>query len=498
MTLSIAQLIAVFILGVSSFLSGWMLRRIQAKSREAQLQKHLTDANTAIPSLETNLRNRDQRIASLFSELTEAKAKAPSLEAAVKRSELDALAKERELRIARVEIDALKATLASAPDPAKFTELEAALGSLRDVQARSAEAESKWAAAQASNTELTAALAERDARLASAVVAPSFIALPVAPATESESALNARVDLLQSSIDARDAVIAARDANIAGLQARLDAELETVRVVRAELEQRTADVERERGEGAKWQARVPKLAATIKARDVALAEREATIVERDTALAARDTLVAERNATVAARDAELAERTTQLQEAQVRATDLSDQLATMSQQLEAASAHHATKLATALRLGREELDAHQQNLERVQADRDAQSSRSQALESELASMQAQLEQQAQAAAEEAKRHAAVEAELQTRGNGFEQTITRLQQLSLEQQSAHEQQMTRAADQHVQLQKQLTAANEQRGQVDTASRGSGRKNVGAREKARRRTRAGGAARTTHGH
>lgn len=465
MTLSIAQLIAVFILGVSSFLSGWMLRRIQAKSREAQLQKHLTDANTAIPSLETNLRNRDQRIASLFSELTEAKARTPSLEAAAKRGEMEALAKERELRIARVEIDALKATLASAPDPARLAELETALSSLRDAQVRCTEAESKWAALQASNAELTAALAERDARLASAVVAPSFIALPVAPATESEAELHARVEMLQKNVDARDAVIATRDASIAALQTRLDGEFETVRRVRAELEQRIADVERERAEGAKWQARVPKLAATIKARDAALAEREATIAERVTALAGRDALLAERDATVAARDAELAERTAQLQETEARAANLSDQLATMAQQLEAASAHHATKLATALRLGREELDAHQLNLERVQADRDAQSSRSQALESELASMQAQFERQVQAAAEEAKRHATLEAELQTRGNGLEQTIVRLQQLSQEQQSAHEQQMTRAAEQHVQLQKQVAAAHEQRGQVD---------------------------------
>ena len=83
MTLSIVQLAAVLILGVSSFLSGWMLRRIQAKSREAQLQKHLTNANTAIPSLETNVRNRDQRIASLFSELTEWKAKVPTLKPAL-------------------------------------------------------------------------------------------------------------------------------------------------------------------------------------------------------------------------------------------------------------------------------------------------------------------------------------------------------------------------------------------------------------------------------
>ena len=462
MTLSIAQLAVVLILGVSSFLSGWMLRRIQAKSREAQLQKHLTDANTSIPSLETNLRNRDQRIASLFAELTEWKAKTPSLEAAAKRSEVEVLAKERELRTARVEIDALKATLAAAPDPAKLAELETARVSLREAQARC--------------VELTAAVADRDARLASAAPVPSFIALPVAPATQSEAELNARVEMLESNIAAREAQIAERDGDIAGLQARLDGELASVR---AELENRAAEIERERAESAKWQARVPKLVATIKARDTTLveletniaqreatiAERDAALIERDAALAGRDALVAERDATLAARDAELIERATQLQQADARAADLSAQVATMTQQLEAAAAHHAAKLATALRLGREELDAHQASLEQLHADRDAQATRSQALESELAALHVQLREKAQAAEEEARRYAATEAELRARGNEFEQTIARLQQLSQEQQSAHEQQMKRAGEQHAQLQKQVALANEQRGQLD---------------------------------
>ncbi len=466
MTLTIAQLVAVLILGVSSFLSGWMLRRIQAKSREAALQKHLTEANTAIPSLETNLRNRDQRIATLFAELTEWKAKIQSLETAVKRHEVETLAKERELRTARVEIDALKATVAAAPAPSKLEELEAARNALREAQA-------KYAEAQASCAELTAAIAERDARLAGATAPiPSFIALPVAPATESEAALNARVEMLEANVGARDAQIGA-------LQSRLDAEVETVRSIRIELESRADEIERAHGEGAKWQARVPKLLATIKARDTVLAERDATLAERDATLAeraaalterdaalvSRDALIAERDATLAARDAELTERAALIHQTEARVADLTSQLTMMNQQLEAAAVNHAAKLATALRLGREELDTHQASLERLQADHDAQSARSQALESELAALQKDLGEKVQAAAEEERRHASVEAGLRANAGEFEQQIAQLRQLSQQQQSAQEESLARSAEQHAQVEKQLALANEQRGQLD---------------------------------
>ena len=208
MTFSIAQFVAVLILGCSSFLSGWMLRRIHAKSREAQLQKVLVEAQTTIPPLETNIRNRDQRIASLFAELTEWKTKVPTLEASTKRKDVELLAKDRELKTARVEIDALKATVAatSAIDPTKMAELESIRESLRASQERC--------------VTLTAEVAERDVRLADARSAvPAFIALPVAPATQTEADLLARADLLASDI-------AVRDQHIAALQTRLNAEVD--------------------------------------------------------------------------------------------------------------------------------------------------------------------------------------------------------------------------------------------------------------------------------
>ena len=174
------------------------------------------------------------------------------------------IAKERELRTARVEIDALKATSARRPIRRSSRNSRRVRNSLREAQARC--------------VELSAAVADRDARLASAAAPiPSFIALPVAPATESEAELIARVEMLESNITERDAQITERDAHLAELQARLDDELASVRAIRDELASRAAEIERARAESAKWQARVPKLVATIKARDTTLAELDTTL-----------------------------------------------------------------------------------------------------------------------------------------------------------------------------------------------------------------------------
>ena len=149
MTFSIVQVVAVLIFGTSSFLAGWMLRRIQSKTREAELQHQLVEVKAAIGPLETHVRNRDQRIATLIGEVTDWKAKVPTLEAAIKRKDVEVLAKERELNTARAQVDALKA--AAVPDRST-AELESLRGAVRAAEERSAS--------------LAAAVAERDLRLA--------------------------------------------------------------------------------------------------------------------------------------------------------------------------------------------------------------------------------------------------------------------------------------------------------------------------------------------
>ena len=440
MTLSFAQVVVVLILGVSSFLSGWMLRRIQAKSREAGLQKRINDADTTIPSLETNIRNRDQRIASLVTELTEWKTRVPSLEAAAKRKDVEVLAKDRELKAAEARVAAL-----------------------------------------------TAELTARDA----APAAPAFVSLPVAPVSATAAELEAIVD-------------------------RLRAELETGKRTQQELRARL-DVEV--AEVAKWQARVPKLLATIKARD-------ATLAGRDELLTARDAQVAERDARLAERDAQLAERTAQLADRDVLLTERGAQLAQRDAELtlrnseiatrdamvtqrdalldernaqlsrgveetqalrqaldaqlqslaerdstiaaleqrvaaaigerDAESAQFATKLATALRLGREEVDRHRAEF--------------QIMRDELEAERAHHAQTAAAAAEAAQQHANVEAELNAHCASLDAHSTSLEtQLTALHAQLAEYDAARDADAEARaaLQRELAQAREERAAAESA-------------------------------
>lgn len=209
MTFSFAQIATVLILACSSFISGWLLRRIQAKAREALLQKSLAEAHGIIPQLETNVRNRDQRLAALLNELTEWKGKVPTLEASVKRRDIEVLAKERELKVVRTELTALKDVAAAAP---KVTaeEIDALRESLRVAQARC--------------SELTSDLTERDRRLAAAAAVQAV--RDAAPGTTVSASMTEMAVEWTARIGALEADVRQRDQNLADLQARLDGEMQ--------------------------------------------------------------------------------------------------------------------------------------------------------------------------------------------------------------------------------------------------------------------------------
>jgi predicted flap endonuclease-1-like 5' DNA nuclease len=418
-TFSLIQVVAVLIFGTSSFLAGWMLRRIQSKTREAELQRHLTESKSAIGPLETHVRNRDQRIAALFGEVNDWKAKVPALDATIKRKDAEVVAKERELNVARTQVDALKA--AAVPDRS-MAELESLRAAVRAAEERSAS--------------LATTLAERDLRLANGNAQGT-------PPSVDGAAIPA--------IQAFEMEIAARDRSIAQLQSRLDAEIELRRGQDAAMASRDSELERVKAEANKWRLRVPKLVATIKAHDATLTAHNSLLAERDAVLTARDAQVAEHLTTIAARDATIAEnaariaerdtalagrdtalaaseaaltqetqnaaalrgeleqqratnaglntalslrmaeisnlssqlgaievqhtaatgaldaRTSELEQRALVVTDLTQRNASLTGEIE----QHAAKLATAVRLGREETDGHRAELLRVTEERSA-------------------------------------------------------------------------------------------------------------------------------
>jgi predicted flap endonuclease-1-like 5' DNA nuclease len=429
LTFSFAQIATVLILACSSFISGWLLRRIQAKAREALLQKSLAEAQGIIPQLETNVRTRDQRLGSLVDELTAWKAKVPTLEASVKRRDIEVLAKERELKVVRTELTALKDVAVAAP---KVTaeEIDALRESLRVAQTRT--------------SELIGDLAERDRRLAAAAAAQavSNAMLPAGETgPESTPALAPSVDWT-ARIGVLEADIRQRDQNVADLLARLDGEVQRRNVLEAECGVRAAEIERLRDEAAKWQARVPKLVATIKSRDVAITDHETALAQRDKMVGDRDAMIGERDITIVKRDVELAEKNAlltdsdrvaaglrvELQQRDVAArtssTAAEQQIAALKEHIDAAAARadaltgmladrdtalgtlearlaaqarefdamlaqNTAKLATALRLGREDIDSHRAAVTALENERAVQNSRIAELEQDLESSSVQ-------------------------------------------------------------------------------------------------------------
>ena len=350
MTFSIVQLVAVLILGSSSFLSGWMLRRIQAKSREGQLQRELLEIRGSIPSLETNVRNRDQRIATLFSELTEWKTKVPNLESSIRRKEVEVTAREAEIAAMRVEVDALKTKAATSPTPARPAELDALREALRVEQER--------------GVALAAAVAERDLHLAAATLGMSMPAPTVVQMIDPGINWNEKVQALEADI-------AQRDFSIGELQSRLDAESVHRRTADIDGQGRESELERLRAEVSKWQARVPKLVATIKARDATVAAHAAEIAAHDASIAARDAVIAERESTIAARDSALVARDSDITK---RGADMAQRDAEIAARLEQMN----------------ERDARIDTLAAVLAERDAALAQ---LEVDRSAAQAELERQ---------------------------------------------------------------------------------------------------------
>lgn len=435
MTFSIAQVVAILILACSSFGAGWLLRRIQAKTREAQLHKSLQETRDIIPQLETNVRKRDQRLAVLSAELVDWKDKVPQLETSVKRQAGEVHAKERELRLVRTELSAVKDALAEAPRLA-----EAERAPLR-------EALKTW---QARCDELVSVLAAVEAH-------PPRLDQP-GDGSDDRAALAAQA----ARSDAMGAALRDREATINELRTHLDSVVARRDAMEIEASERANEVMKLRDDVGKWQARVPKLLATIKAREstieahaTTLADRNQQVKDRDGALAQREILGAKRElvlaeqavklveaeqaievlrgelaiqrvaeqklhdelqvasqrfaientrvaelsakvdalvTTVAERDATNAERHTALQERDAALEGQRQASEHQTAEFQASLAHTNSQLATALRVGRDEQASHRDMVESLVAERDAVAARVRSVEQELDQLRAQQSQ----------------------------------------------------------------------------------------------------------
>jgi len=301
MTLTIAQAVTVAVLAISCFLCGWSLYRLRAKGREAALQRTVTETKATIPQLEAALRSRDQRIATLGGDIEQWKGRISALENGVREKERDVLARDRALR-----------------------SLNAELMVLRE------------AAKQASASGASALSIDERA---------SAAAPPVAPSGE-----------LSSLVEQLNLELAVRERTISELEQRLRDASAHGGSLGTMIEAKDAELVQAREEINKWRARVPKLVESLK-------ERDDRLVETATRTAAfeQDLGVTQRKLDELERASEgsrvrIAEQERALGERDRMLAEKDGQIAQLAHAAEEARGDFARKLATSIRLGREEID----------------------------------------------------------------------------------------------------------------------------------------------
>jgi len=383
MTLTVAQSITVAILAFSSFFCGWFFYRLRAKAREADLHKIVLETKGMIPQLESIVRNREQRIAALADEVGDWKSRIPVLEAGIKDKERELLARDRALRALNTELTLLKDTVAE-------HEAEAASRSAPGVDHQAlTELRERLTASEQRCAELVDQLnkATASASTTAATQVPYDLTALVSAARDQ----SARIQALESELTTRDRAIA-------DLEERLRAESAHGYTLVEKLEAQDVQIQQEREEIAKWRARVPRLVESLKERDDRLAELDARLTASEAARSEAvsrgeelDSALAEARAARLAAEAEalVAHEATRAAEDAVRSADeraavLSsdvERLRMRQGELEVALAEQtrmvaerdaqigrlgveadesrkefARKLATSIRLGREEIE----------------------------------------------------------------------------------------------------------------------------------------------
>ena len=299
MTLTIAQAVTVAILAISCFLCGWSLYRLRAKGREAALKVSLSETKATIPQLEAALRSRDQRIATLGGDVEQWKGRIAALENGVREKERDVLARDRALRSLNAELMVLRES-----------------------------------ARQASSSAAPAT----DGRSPAAVN-------PVAPSGE-----------ISSLVEQLNLELAVRERTITELEQRLNDASAHGGSLGTMIESKDAELAQVREEINKWRARVPKLVESLKERDDRLIETATRTAELEQSFADAQRKAEELERAFEGARIRIAEHERALVERERALAEKDTQVAKLTHTTEESRNDFARKLATSIRLGREEID----------------------------------------------------------------------------------------------------------------------------------------------
>ncbi len=296
MTLSFITIALLATTAGVCFSLGWTARRVSTSGREVELKRNVYEAKGAIPQLESTLRNRDQRIATLQGELQSLRDRLTQTETTAAQKDLEITKRDREIRLARSELQIVKdGTVGMDPDLVDGVEADPtpAAGADPKVATDMKRLEARYESLKKGLIQRDDKIAELEAQLQGG-------------SKRSHEILEQEIADLQEAAELSKTTLAARDASIQDLQTRLQENIEQRELLET-LTKKRGDANRTLKENyAKLEAQLPKLMETLKARGDIIAEREATIATLDGDLAHVRAEKADRDTTIAQLETKLA------------------------------------------------------------------------------------------------------------------------------------------------------------------------------------------------
>ena len=295
MTLSFITIALLATTAGICFSLGWTARRVSTSGREVELKRNVYEAKGAIPQLESTLRNRDQRIATLQGELQSMRERLTQAESTASQKELEIVKRDRDIRLARSELQIVKdGTVGMDPDLIDGADTETAPPPGTDPKVAM-----EMKRLEARYESLKKGLIQRDDRIAALETQLQ------GGSKRSTEILEQEIAELQAAAEIAKTTLAARDATVNDLQTRLQQDIEQRELLET-LTKKRGDANRTLKENyAKLEAQLPKLMETLKARGDIITERESTIATLDSDLAHVRAEKSEREASIVQLEAKL-------------------------------------------------------------------------------------------------------------------------------------------------------------------------------------------------
>lgn len=296
MTLSFVTIALLATTAGVCFSLGWTARRVSTSGRDVELKRNVYEAKGAIPQLESTLRNREQRIATLQGELQSIRDRLTQAESLAAQKEQEIVKRDRDIRLARSELQIVKDGTIGLENPDLIdgadVDVTPAAGTDPKVAIEMKRLEARYES-------LKKGLIQREDRIS------ALEAQLQGGSKRSTEILEQEIADLQAAAELAKATLAAREATVAELQTRLEQDIEQRELLET-LTKKRGDANRTLKENyAKLEAQLPKLMETLKARGDIIAERESTIATLDGDLAQVRREKADREASIAQLEAKL-------------------------------------------------------------------------------------------------------------------------------------------------------------------------------------------------